>query len=217
MSNETKHEFAAAFKLMQKMTTLNLPCPRCGRFSMQRINNPLSRYLDVYVCPDCGTDEAVRDFGKRTPLPLEEWFGYKVQEADFDKVPDPVHTNAGDGYYYLEFDSSCLIQDESIIDIMNRAKNSEYFSQWCLGISSQGDSIEELTIEQLKSETGIVFFCVDENNYTLTLHKFLKGVREYLLNEGIENITSGCLLSCNLVDDECEEILQYALFGSVQY
>ena len=51
-----------------------LICPRCGRMSMDKVllHNALSRVADVYVCPDCGMDEALRDFG-RILLPVEEW------------------------------------------------------------------------------------------------------------------------------------------------
>ena len=51
-----------------------LICPRCGRMSMDKVllHNALSRVADVYVCPYCGMDEALRDFG-RIPLPVEEW------------------------------------------------------------------------------------------------------------------------------------------------
>ena len=35
-------------------------------------HNALSRVADIYVCPDCGMDEALRDFG-RIPLPVEDW------------------------------------------------------------------------------------------------------------------------------------------------
>lgn len=49
-------------------------CPRCGRLNMMMpmCSNALSRVADIYVCPDCGMDEALRDFG-RIPLPVEEW------------------------------------------------------------------------------------------------------------------------------------------------
>lgn len=51
-----------------------LICPRCGRMSMDKVllHNALSRVADVYVCTDCGMNEALRDFG-RIPLPIEEW------------------------------------------------------------------------------------------------------------------------------------------------
>lgn len=49
-------------------------CPRCGRRMKSRLHtNALSRQLaGVYVCDDCGMDEALRAFA-RCPLPLEEW------------------------------------------------------------------------------------------------------------------------------------------------
>jgi len=52
----------------------NLTCPRCGRQNMNPVSvrNALSRYADVMVCDECGTDEAMRDFFG-SPLPLTEW------------------------------------------------------------------------------------------------------------------------------------------------
>ena len=49
-------------------------CIDSGLMSMDKVllHNALSRVADVYVCPDCGMDEALRDFG-RIPLPVEEW------------------------------------------------------------------------------------------------------------------------------------------------
>jgi len=39
-----------------------LPCPRCGQYRMlpKVHRNSLSRHEQIYVCPICGTDEAVR-------------------------------------------------------------------------------------------------------------------------------------------------------------
>lgn len=49
-------------------------CPRCGRLSMKEKlhTNALSRHAHVYVCDECGTDEAVREFAGND-LPLMEW------------------------------------------------------------------------------------------------------------------------------------------------
>lgn len=46
------------------------PCPRCGgEMHSNLFRNALSRYEDVYICEECGTDEAMRDyFGDATPL-----------------------------------------------------------------------------------------------------------------------------------------------------
>ncbi|HEY1309258.1 MAG TPA: hypothetical protein VGF24_37220 [Vicinamibacterales bacterium] len=33
----------------------------------------LSRVAPIYICSPCGTDEAMRDFGKLPPVPPDEW------------------------------------------------------------------------------------------------------------------------------------------------
>lgn len=52
-----------------------LPCPRCGRERMTAdpALNALSRHENVYVCSECGRDEALRDVSGMPPLPLREW------------------------------------------------------------------------------------------------------------------------------------------------
>lgn len=55
-------------------------CPRCGKLlkidpQTQRAaySNALSREVNgLYICDDCGSDEALRAFAG-LPLPLEEW------------------------------------------------------------------------------------------------------------------------------------------------
>lgn len=49
-------------------------CPRCGRKSMKlpHHTNALSREADVYVCDNCGTNEALRAM-MNNPLPLSAW------------------------------------------------------------------------------------------------------------------------------------------------
>lgn len=49
-------------------------CPRCGRMSVKdRLHtNALSRHASIYICDDCGTDEAIRDWA-HAPLPLKDW------------------------------------------------------------------------------------------------------------------------------------------------
>lgn len=51
------------------------PCPRCGQLTMDPddvLRNALSRHADIYICDECGTDEAMRDF-VGCVLPIEEW------------------------------------------------------------------------------------------------------------------------------------------------
>ena len=41
-----------------------IPCPRCGRPTMKDklCQNSLSRRVDIYICDDCGNEEAFEDF-----------------------------------------------------------------------------------------------------------------------------------------------------------
>ena len=49
-------------------------CPRCGRMTVKdRLHtNALSRAATIYVCDDCGMDEAIRAFAGKE-LPLKDW------------------------------------------------------------------------------------------------------------------------------------------------
>ncbi len=75
MSNKEKAE-----KLIQIIGRVQkeghaVPCPRCGRQMNEDklIMNSLSRYAEVYICNQCGTEEALLDAFNKNPLPLEEW------------------------------------------------------------------------------------------------------------------------------------------------
>ena len=65
-------------------------CPRCGHGTMIDIShrNAKSRHADVYVCPDCGTAEAMLDF-MNNPLPLAQWACFRSERptADFEALP----------------------------------------------------------------------------------------------------------------------------------
>lgn len=48
-------------------------CPRCGQWTMkERTTNAPSRHAEVYICDQCGTEEAVLDYLGKS-LPLTKW------------------------------------------------------------------------------------------------------------------------------------------------
>lgn len=61
-------------RIMQENGVL-LPCPRCGHNCMKPnpIQNALSRRASVYICNQCGMDEALLDMTGQPPFPLTEW------------------------------------------------------------------------------------------------------------------------------------------------
>ena len=55
----------------------SLFCLRCGAPMRNTVaENALSRFVDVYICSQCGTDEAMRDAAGNV-LPLREWYAVK--------------------------------------------------------------------------------------------------------------------------------------------
>lgn len=74
-SNEEVKVLIEKMLLLQKDRAF-LPCPRCGRYRMDTnspARNALSRYADVYICDDCGTEEAMMDYLGMEPVPFNQW------------------------------------------------------------------------------------------------------------------------------------------------
>ncbi len=69
--NEHKNLYHTAPEVLE---LCSLCCLRCGKPMPQNLSeSTLSRYADVGICPDCGTDEAMRDYAKN-PIPLRDWY-----------------------------------------------------------------------------------------------------------------------------------------------
>lgn len=70
-TTEAKEKIDAFAAIQTDGTTF---CPRCGRLTVKEKlhTNALSRHANVYVCDECGMNEAFRDW-KHTPLPLKDW------------------------------------------------------------------------------------------------------------------------------------------------
>lgn len=74
-----KRNEADAKRIIERLKALQeegdiFPCPRCGRNKMHKdtVKNSLSRYVDVYICNECGTEESMLDLINK-PLPITEW------------------------------------------------------------------------------------------------------------------------------------------------
>lgn len=65
-------------------------CLRCGNPLNDRLMvNSLSRHAKIYICQQCGSDEAMRDYGKAV-MPFENWYGIsdkRFQELQKSKNP----------------------------------------------------------------------------------------------------------------------------------
>ena len=66
------------------------PCMRCGGPMRESLaENALSRALNIYVCPACGMDEALRDAAGKV-LPISEWYAVKQRRFAEHKNPQAV-------------------------------------------------------------------------------------------------------------------------------
>ena len=73
-----------------KHTPSAMPCMRCGGPMRESLaENALSRALNVYVCPACGMDEALRDAAGKV-LPISEWYAVKQRRFAEHKNPQAV-------------------------------------------------------------------------------------------------------------------------------
>ena len=63
----------------------HMHCPRCGRDTMKKNihTNALSRHADIYICDDCGTEEALLKF-MSNPLPVKEWACFRPAQPPSD-------------------------------------------------------------------------------------------------------------------------------------
>ena len=69
----------------------HMPCPRCGKDTMKPAlcTNALSRVADgIFVCDDCGTQEALLAF-MQNPMPVDEWafLNPELPSVDFKDLP----------------------------------------------------------------------------------------------------------------------------------
>lgn len=74
---EEAKELIETLRPMQEDETSDyiFPCPRCGHERMDKkpVRNALSRRADVYICNECGREEAILDALGKEPLPLNQW------------------------------------------------------------------------------------------------------------------------------------------------
>lgn len=113
-----------AKKLVESLIVLQeegdkFPCPRCGHDRMDHnpVRNALSRRAKVYICNECGTEEALFDMAGKDPLPLNEWAmvrGFDNEDEEQScRVCGCTWDNACEGdCYWVEDDlcSSCAVK-----------------------------------------------------------------------------------------------------------
>lgn len=212
-------ECISKYKVLQEYAFLNMPCPRCGRHSMRakNVENSLSRYAEISICPQCGTEEAMDDF-YNVERSLDDWYAVRLMngnESFFQRNEKPTP------HYEMRVTTVVAVTDEDIDDILCNAFEGGITADWCRRVDVSGEMLGEYASEQISRGGNLILVeDEDESRHELTLDKFMKGLRMFLSeNEGngVSYLDNGRIDTGTLDGIASDAVVQYALFGEVVY
>lgn len=192
-----------------------LPCPRCGHIKMEKElgHNALSRRVDLYVCPSCGTEEALEDYAGNKK-PLQEWFLFSDLfgcKEETKKMPK--------GGVKLTVSRQIVVTGEDVDDIMCSALEGG-ITYWCgKAVVVEDEYFGAYASEQISRGGSLRLYDNEADEvYVLTLAKFLNGIRLACRDGfGAEWFDGKHLDCCQIDGDGADTIIQYALFGELVY
>lgn len=196
-----------------------LPCPRCGLLRMNPYlnENALSLKAEVYVCNDCGMEEAIEaipSYQQQHPAKeLADWFVVKNVFRQHSLKPNKK------GNFNLLVEHNIVLKQEDIDDIMVGALEGG-INYWCNKSEVVGKYLGEYASEQISRGGSLMLFDYEAGAvYELTIEKFLNGFALWV-SEGHDSYgaITGANVDCCNIDGPCaDEIIQLAIFGEVRY
>ena len=123
MNNEDMKKLIETYKFLQTIPALNMPCPRCGKNKLEPdfTDNCLSRHEDIYICTECGRDEAGLDFVGQAK-PLDKWYAVRFLNGDVGpyerKTPEGIAP-----YYWVNAHVTAKVTDQDMIVLQGFRKN----------------------------------------------------------------------------------------------
>jgi len=212
------------WRIAQKAGAL-LPCPRCGGHKMKQniATNSLSRRADVYVCDNCGTQEALEDLSAMKLFP-ELQKDTPEYNTEFLKrwwlntgVFNTPKQDRGDTLE-IRINRSSYIFDIDLDDIVRSALEGA-LENWASHVEPEGRLCGDYLFEQITRGGELrIFNERDGNDYLITLDKFLAGFSLACKNNcGDWFDHSGNIDCCKIHYEDADIILQNALFGCVRY
>lgn len=202
-----------------------LPCPRCGKMKMKDdvCENALSRRADICVCSGCGTEEALEDFGNRCNAEqhsdaykeslIKNW--WLIRE-----VLGEENVISRSNEWEFKAERTVIVTQEDVDDIMVGALEGGITYWCCKAEVVEDDYYGEYASEQISRGGSLrLYDNEDDEQYILTLDKFLKGLR-LAIKDGYGNdwFSDDARLDCAMIDGEAADIIvQMALFGEVVF
>lgn len=202
-----------------------LPCPRCGKMKLKKgiDENALSRRADIYVCSSCGTEEALEDYGRRREAEMHT----DAYKESFIKNWWLIREVLGrDGIidrkneWEFKVKRTVIVTQEDVDDIMVCALEGG-INYWCSSAEVVEDEYYgEYASEQISKGGSLrLYDSEDDEQYILTLDKFLKGIQIAIKDGyGSDWLGDDARLDLMNIDGEAADvIIQCALFGEVQF
>lgn len=205
------------YRTLQDYSFLDMPCPRCGKQRMRTVlaENALSRHETIYVCPDCGTEEALEDYAGRRK-PLAEWYAVKLFRSE-NNPNIRVEPDKREPYYMVPILTSVKVTDEDIDDIMCSALEGG-ICYWCDRAEVAGDYLGEYAHEQIsRGGTLLLHDREGEAAVRLTLEKFMYGLRRFLSGNLAKVVFKGRIDPGEIDGARADSIIQYAVFDEIIY
>lgn len=194
-----------------------LPCPRCGNLNMREEihQNTLSRRKDIYICPHCGTEEALADISNYYDE-IEDWYivklfgDHSVQYKTFEKPKRFV------------FDSiiKVIVTAQDIDDIMATALEGG-INYWCNSVEVEGEYLGEYASDQISRGGALILYDDEEDKeYKLTLPMLMDGIsmaiqKGYTYHGWLQ--PDGKLDLCNFDAIDADVVVQFAIFREIIY
>ena len=197
-------------------TGATLPCPRCGMWKMREAicSNALSRRANIYICPECGTDEALEDYPKagRSKRKLSEW---AICRAFGEHEADCTETEDG---WLLKIPVALSVTTEEVDDIMCAALEGG-ITYWCREAEVVGECLGEFGHEQIAQGGELLLHDTEANEvYSLNLRKLMSGISLAVIKGYAHDWFHGNKIDTGMVDAPAADIIiQFALFGEIVY
>lgn len=210
-------ELIKAYRVIQETPAFRTRCPRCGGNTMaaDMDENCLSRLEDIYICNQCGREEAAFDFAGEVK-PLDEWYAIRLMKGEI-KPYTVTQSGSGKKVYHVTASTEAKINDETIDDIMATALEGG-ITYWANKAEPVGGLLGEYGSDQIsRGGTLRIYDAEEDASYELTLDKFLTGLSLYLAHSYDEVVYDGWVDAGNIDAIGADNIVQYALFGEVIY
>lgn len=210
-------DYLNMYQELQLNQNVHLPCPRCGKSMMKERmeENPISRYGDVSICPECGIQEALLDFN-HTQLPLEKWFAVRFLSGT-PLIDRTLSADDGKPIYQMCVSGTVEVTEKDLGDIMTMALDGG-IAHWCDLIETIGERSDLSISEELAK--GAVLALHDLGSkmvYSLTRAAFLKGIWLFLNDIPRSCVQNGKLDTSQIDAEDADFIVQLALFGEIVY